>query len=178
MSKVLTNNSFLKEKIDLRINQLDINRQYKVLECYAGEGLIWDQIQAMGYQIEILRIEKEKSKKAVLKGDNVKWLLSLDLNEFDIIDLDAYGVPFEQMEILFQKEYHGIVFVTFIQTIMGQLPYGLLNYSSYSKSMIKKIPTLFGKNAWFVMEAYLSKKGIKEVQMVDRQRKKYFSFFC
>jgi len=61
---------------------------------------------------------------------------------------------------------------------MGQLPHGLLSYSGYSKEMIKKIPTLFGKNGWPVMEAYLSKKGVEEVQMVDKERKKYFSFIC
>lgn len=171
-----TNNSFFREKVDLRLEGLDKDKIINVLECYAGEGCIWDEIIKQGYQIQITRIEKVYTSKVVLKGDNLKWLASLDLTKYDIVDLDAYGVPFAQLELLFERKFEGKVFVTFIQTMMGGLPHGLLKINGITENMVKKVPTLVSKPAFSFMKEYLAKRGVKSIDFIKKDRKIYFSF--
>lgn len=176
MGDTKTNNSYLQEKINLRLHNLPNKKNIKVLECYGGEGLIWNEIRKTRPDIKVLRIERNQTSQVVLSGDNVKWMKSLKLNQFDIIDLDAYWVPFVQLEILFQQKFKGIVFVTFIQTMMGQLPHGFLHALGYTKAMIKKCPTLFSKNGWLKMKHYLSTKGVKRLKFIRIGNKNYFCF--
>jgi hypothetical protein len=177
-----TDNSFIKEKAELRADScLLLNKKkIKVLEAYAGSGVIWKEVQKLVPQLEIdiLKIEKKGEKKGVyLKGDNEKFISLFDFENFDIIDFDAYGVPFNQLEVLFERKFTGFVHVTFIQTGMGRLPNGLLLKNGFSKEMIKKIPTLFCKNGMEKMNNYLYQNGVTEITGYFNERKNYFYFY-
>lgn len=111
-----------------------------------------------------------------LKGNNLKFLGAMNLSLFDIVDLDAYGSPFDQLEIVFKKKYAGIVHCTFIQTGMGMLNHELLKSAGYTKAMIKKCPTLFTKPGFAILCHYLATNGVKSVETVDIDRKHYFWF--
>ena len=128
-------------------------------------------------EIDVLMIEKKSEKKGFyLNGDNEKFIPLFDFSKFDIIDLDAYGVPYNQLEVVFDREFKGYVHVTFIQTGMGRLPDNFIKYSGYSLEMIKKIPTLFCKNGIDKMNNYLYAKGVTEIIGYFNQRKNYFYF--
>jgi hypothetical protein len=97
----------------------------------------------------------------------------MNLDKYDIIDLDAYGVPFRQLEVIFRKKYRGILFVTFIQNIFGALPVRMLTKIGYTKNMIKKCPTLFNRNGIEKFKQYLAINDIKKVIIINKNNKKY-----
>lgn len=164
------------------INKSEIN----VLEAFAGDGFIWDSVRTQTEtKINVLRIDEKPDKKGVyLKGNNLKFLRNIDLSNFDIIDLDAYGSPFKQLEIVFDKQYKGFVHCTFIQIAQGGLHDKILTDLGYTESMIKKVKTLLNKNGMKKMEQYLFLKGIRETNGFYHKRsaeekhgtKNYFYF--
>jgi hypothetical protein len=177
-----TDNSYIKEKAQLRAETVTALKKnhVKVLEAYAGSGVIWKEVQKIlpDIKIDILKIEKKAEKKGVyLHGDNEKFISLFDFENFDIIDLDAYGVPFNQLEVVFDRKFKGFVHVTFIQTGMGRLPNKLIKASGYSDAMIKKIPTMFSKNGLEKMMNYLHSKGVTEIEGYFHERKNYFYFY-
>jgi len=126
MVQIKTDNDFYKDKVMLRANHLP-HGDLRVLDCFAGKGVIWRGVQyCTGRRISVLPIDSRFDVFSVLHGDNVDYLYSLDLSRFNIIDLDAYGIPYRQLKALFTRGYSGTVFVTFIQTAMGGIPFGLL----------------------------------------------------
>lgn len=179
MSKVLTDNSFLREKVKLRADNLPDKDTVMVLDMYAGYGHIWDQIRkTTGRNIEVLGIEKRKiAGKIYLQGDNTKF--EVDYNQFDVIDLDAYGVPFGQIERIMKRTRKEMtIFVTFIQSQWGVLPLGLLKALGYTPPMVKKIPTMFNHNGQEKLFRYLSKSGITSIKIYHTAdlRKNYLCF--
>lgn len=181
MSKVQTDNDekYLSVKIDLRQRIVNELKEVFCLECYGGDGIMWDRLRLSnpGKEITVLRIDQKEDKKGVyLKGDNLKFIKSINLNQFNIIDLDAYGVPVKQLEVLLNRKYIGWVVVTFIQSMTGQLSKQFLRDLGYSDSMMKKCPSLFNKNGFDKMKYWLANKGIKTITYFSENRKNYFSF--
>lgn len=169
------NNSHLTEKISLRLKYLPSQDNIKVLDCFNGDGIIWNKIKnKVKKNIEITPIEIKQKKGIYLKGDNIKYLMSLDLNKFDIIDLDAYGIPFAQLEIIFNKKFKNkIIYFTFIQSVMGKLPNKLLIKLNYSKEMIIKCPTIFNKNGFEKICNYIALNQIKNISYININNKYY-----
>jgi len=171
--QIKTDNSYLNTKINLRINHLPDQQSIKVLDCFAGRSRIWKKIKEKSSKnINVVGIDRI-SYGSTLRGDNVKYLKGMDLDKYDIIDLDAYGIPFRQLEIIFQKRYRGILFVTFVQSIFGRLPVRMLNKIGYTRSMIKKCPTLFNRNGIEKFKQYLAMNGIRKIVIINKNNKKY-----
>lgn len=176
---IKTNNdlSLLDIKIQLRINSISHLEKINVLELYGGEGILWNKVKEItGKDIKILSIDKNKYKRVQLQGENIKFLKSINFNEFDVIDADAWGSPFKQLQQIFKQQYKGIVHVTFIQTMMGALDKKMLSELGYTEEMTKKIPTLFSKNGIEKLKNYLSKKGVTEIEIFSKKRKNYLWF--
>lgn len=152
--------------------------EISVLDCFAGNGYIWDRVKKIsGKKIKVLRIDKKsKSAGIFLKGDNIKFLKDMDLGQFDVIDLDSYGVPYAQLKIIFQKAFCGRVFVTFIQSVYGLLPKRMLYVLGYTKAMVDKIPTLFSQNGLKKFKNYLWLNGVRKVYIRSADRKHYLYF--
>lgn len=124
-----------------------------------------------------LRIESEADKGPVsLRGDNMKYLPSLNLKIFDIIDLDAYGSPVKQMSVVFRSGFQGIVHCTFIQAYFGGIDTRLLEALGYTENMVKKCPTLLYKNALDKMLSYLYIHDVESIIGYFNARKNYFYF--
>lgn len=173
-----TDNHYLADKIYIRVTHLP-NTPPSVLDCYAGNGVIWKKVQQLRPDVIIQRlaIEKQKGKgQFCLPGDNVRFLKQLDLSVYNVIDLDAYGVPYEQIRILFNRNYHGIVFFTFIQSVIGALPHGMLMEIGFTKIMINKTPTIFSRRGWEYFLQFLARNGVRKVTYINHQRK-YYGFF-
>jgi len=175
-----TNNdlSIKKKKIQLRLMSLPKKDTIMVLEAFGGEGVLWNEVKKRtDKKIKILSIDIENYNKVNLKGDNRKFLKGLNLNKYDIIDLDSYGSPSNQLEILFEKKYKGIVHCTFIQSFMGALNKNILQACGYSETMIKKCPTLFYKNGQQKIEAFINKFfNVTKITICSNHNKHYFYF--
>lgn len=166
-------------KIELREKLIQAKDHYKILEAFAGDGKIWKELRKKypNKKLQVLRIDHKPDKTGVyLKGDNLKFLSSMDLTAFDIIDLDAYGSPYPQLDIIFKSKFKGPIVCTFIQTMSGALNRGFLHELGYSKAMIKKCPTLFNIAGFDKMKAYLALKGVKKITSFSHNRKNYFFF--
>lgn len=172
-----TANSYLSDKVALRAGHLPRKRNLYILDCYAGKGVIWKAVQELtGRHITTVPIDIKEDTGFRLPGDNRAYLDTIDLTPFDVVDLDAYGVPYEQLKILFAREYAGAVFVTFIQSMYGQMPLGLLEEVGFSKDMVKQIPTLFSKNAWGFFLEWLALRGVEKINVRSHNRKHYLYF--
>lgn len=182
MNSLQIDNTHLQAKVKLRMAHLPNKPSFAVLDAFHGRGQIWKYImERTNRKIEITAIDKKPNpNEFVLFGDNKKFFPSLSLENFDVIDLDAYGVPFDQLEYIFdydhRKKVHHKIFLTFIQSIYGRLPLGLLQKLGYSEKMVKKIPVLFDRNGIRKLKAYLALMGISRIFMKSSS-KKYYIFF-
>ncbi len=178
MSKVQTDNSYLGDKIALRLSMLPKKKTLKVIDAYAGRGTIWKNIQKRyPGEIKITKIDKEQKEDVFMfLGDNTKFLLSMPLHKYDVIDLDAYGVPYEQLKIIFNSKFKGLVFVTFIQSFVGRLNDEFLQDLGYTKAMIDKCPSLFCKDGLRKLERWLSLRGVQYITIRNHSRKSYLGF--
>lgn len=163
-------------KVSLRLES--VKKDVTVLDCFSGHGTVWSGVKEYSTKkIKTLQIDTRSDKSGVyLKGNNIKFLKTIDLSKFDIVDLDAYGVPFPQLEILFDRKYKGIIHCTFIQSNQGRLNHMLLNELGYSNEMIKKCPTLFSKNGFEKFCKYLRKRGISKINFLSLKNKHYLYF--
>jgi len=182
MNSVQTDNSNLLAKVNLRIAHLPQKSKINVLDAYHGEGIIWKYIsEKVKSDIQITAIERKPiTDDLVLQGDNRKILPSLYLEKFDIIDLDAYGVPFDQLEYIFnydrKKMIHHGIFVTFIQSVYGRLPVAMLKKLGYSKKMVEKVPSIFNRNGIEKFKSYLAMRGVDRI-FIKSQREKHYLYF-
>lgn len=177
-TKEKTNNSFLGNKIALRLGNLPENPV--VLDCFGGSGLIWEGIEKeTGKRIKRIGIDKKDYQTGFfLDGNNLAFLRTINLDGFNVVDLDAYGVPYQQLKILFERGYRGTVFVTFIQSLYGQMPKDLLNDVGFTDEMQEKCPTLFGKRGWQYFLEWLALNGVREITHRSNNRKHYLIFMA
>lgn len=170
-----TNNSYLYIKQEFRKKNIR-NLKYKnVLDAFCGNSEIWRDIKKDSY----IGIDENLTDEINLKGDNKKYLGILDLSKFNIIDLDAYGIPFYQLELIFNNKTlknNTIIFFTFIQSIFGLMPKKLLCLYGYTEKMIEKIPTLFNKRGFKIFKWYLALRGVRKIEYIKIDNKIYGMF--
>ncbi len=179
MSSHQTENSFFNEKVHLRLNLLPDKEKIQVLDLFSADGKIWEEVQRRtDKQIQTLRIDKLPDKKGIyLQGDNMKFMSSINLSSFDVVDLDAFGVPTPQLDVLFKRQYHGRVFVTYIHTFFGRLPLQMLLDLGFTRPMLDKSQTLFNRDHMDKIKSWLWVKGkIPKIQGIHLGNKNYFSF--
>lgn len=179
MSQIKTDNSYFESKVKLRIDHLPNEINIDVLDVFTGHQLIWDEIKSRipKKKINVLGIDKRQFNKIILKGDNRKYLKKINLDRFNVIDLDAYGIPFSQLDILFNRNIKNkTIYVTFIQSTFGQLPKKMLNYIGIPNRFINKIPTLFNKNGLEKFKKYLAFNNVSMIYYYSYNNKHYIAF--
>lgn len=180
--QIKTDSSHFEIKVRLREDNLPAG-PCCVLDLFGGTGRIWDTIKQRNPKrdIRVLRIDKKGDRGGVyLVGDNRKYMESLDPGRFNVIDMDAYGIPHKQLAWLFERK-HGhpkTIFVTFIQTVYGRLPDEFLEALGYTREMIKKCPSLFYRHGFQKLKQYLANNGIKSIRHYSDYtwRKHYLCF--
>jgi hypothetical protein len=95
-------NSAIDLKIEMRNRYLSPNA--RVLDCFCGKGRIYQAV----YQgkVQFYRgVDNQKIHSLVLCTvmDNIKYLASMDISEFNVFDLDAYGSPWKQMYLILKR---------------------------------------------------------------------------
>ena len=184
MSKVQTkvDHSHLMDKVMLRVNHLPRKKAITVLDAYHGAGTIWKNVQKkIDKEIQVVGIDKKAGKGSglTLEGDNLKFIPSLDLSSYDVIDLDAYGVPYRVMKEIFKNgsaRKGAYIFATFIQSVQGRLPTEMLEDLGYTKAMIKKAPALLCRHGFEKITQFLSMWSVKSVNYISKDRKHYLYF--
>lgn len=179
--KINNDESALEDKIQLRVDSLPEKKEINILEAFGGEGIIWNKITARlpDRKFNILSIDKKDYSRVQLKGDSARFMQTMDLDKFDLIDLDAYGAPVDQLEIIFKKQYKGIVHVTLITSQLGGLDSRILYANGYIPEMLKKIRLIFEKDFKKVFFNYLAMHGVEGVtyiQHVEHFKKLYLYF--
>jgi len=176
-----TDNGHLLEKVCLRFDHLPNKKNIVVLDTNHGYGVVWKKVIKKSLKdIKVIGIETRSLKEEIsLKGDNVKFLLAMDLSRFDIIDIDSYGNPVPALNAIikngtFKKDVH--IFITYIQRSFGGLGYAILCSIGYNKRMIRKIPSLFNIHPVEKMKAYLSTIGVKKIYRYGDERTNYIFF--
>lgn len=167
-----TDNSHFDDKVALRIRHLPDGPVVKVLDAYTGHGTIWAEIarRCPGQTFEVTRIDTRKGLPGTyLVGDNLKFMRSMDLRQFDVIDLDAYGMPVQQVREVLRsrgvKARH--VFVTAITVNMAAMPWEMLAASGITRSMRRKAPSLVGSRtkAWQTLLQWLASVGVRSIDV-------------
>ena len=172
---IKTNNDhfWTKKKIDLRSKYIPNNSS--VLECYGGNGVLYRDISKIK-NLTIHSIDVKNYERVNLKGDNLKWLFSINIHKYSAIDLDSYGFAEKQLDYLISEKYTGHVFLTCIASGMGNIPDLILQKLGYTKAMTKKSRTLFSKNMFDKIKKYLANIGINEINYYGDSRKYYIHF--
>ena len=171
-----TDNSLLDAKVQLRIDHMP-KGAFIVLDAFAGFGKTWEEVATRTGRKDIYRMGIDAEQRpGCVRGDNRKWLKGIDLARFNVIDLDAYGIPFDQMEILFRRKYSGVVFFTFILSVMGMCPERLLKTAGVTKEIRRKCPTIWGHVGWIIWLDWLAANGVKQVFHRSKYRKHYGCF--
>ena len=178
--QIKTDNSHFEVKIALRMAFLPETTSIKILDCFAGEQRIWTEIKLRNpnRRFEITSIDKKTilSNKIYLQGDNMKFLPNFDLDDFDIIDLDAYGIGFEILDYCLKHSTKPVIILTYIQSFFGMLPIRFLEAIGYNRVMVKKIPMLFCRDAFGKLRQYLSmNSSVGKICWYDIERKYYIA---
>ena len=175
-----TDNSKLEEKLIIRrevINKID-KPEIKVIELYAGKSVMWsilrDEYKGR-VKIDLLSIEKERGKNPrALQGDNLKFIDGIDLNRFDIVDVDAYGIPSKQLMAIHRQHYKGWIIVTAIQSMFGALPKEVLLANGINREMMKKVSAVFVTKGLDYIKNFMYSLGSRYIRGFFEERKYYF----
>lgn len=179
MAPTKTDNKYLIDKIVLRLDHLPAGKRVRVFNAFGGKQIIWQAIKRIrkDVEIEVLSADKIGDLDLVyLRGDNLKYMARMDLSKFDVIDLDAYGCPVKQIDLLFRKQYRGMVFVTFIQSMNGVLPHDMLFDLGFTKAQVEKCPSLFNLRGLEKMMGYLYTRGVRKIWTRSKNRHNYLCF--
>lgn len=177
-----TDNHYTADKIALRISNVRWEkfngRNIRVLDCFGGRGVCWGAIKKKtGLNIDRHAIDKRNDITDFhFHGDNVKVMMGLDLEGYDIIDIDAYGIPAEQLSLVFNSNFKGDVFVTAIQTMNGSIPNIVAKELGFPESINKKAPSLLSRRGWQYFKEWLALNGVSEITHRSKDRKHYLHF--
>lgn len=86
-----TDNKSIANKIYIRKEAIKNLKQVKVLDLFAGRNVLWNNIKTDKYY----GIDLEQNKGRNLTADTSKVFNSLDLSQFNVIDCDSYGIPYD-----------------------------------------------------------------------------------
>ncbi len=107
--KTDNNPSALAAKVKLRLNVLAELNPARVLDCFCGTGQMFDNAwrQAASYTGCDERPWSPADPVSRFVVDNRRLLRAVDLQAFNVFDLDAYGSPWEQMMIIADRRRWG-----------------------------------------------------------------------
>lgn len=174
-------NSFLKEKISVRLQAIEGMKEVKVLDCFHAEGELWNNVRRFKRIDNLLGIEKNKHLKSIDKtiyGNNLNVMREINLDDFNVIDLDAYGSPLEQMEVVFTRcNEPKVVIYTFCYNGLSGVP----KIMSCCWEIQEHCKTILNPYFDDLFKNYLYKHGIKEYYEIEKVstgfRKKYGYFY-
>lgn len=181
MAATKTDNDYLADKVALRLRYAPWpvdGAPLRLLDAFGGFGVCWRIVQRLARRT-IDRAWIDNRHDVVdfhLHGRNEQILPMLFLDDYDCIDLDAYGVPYAQIRMIAQRGWRGIVFATFIQSSYGRLPVSMLMDLGFNRAMCTKAPTLITRHGWTLFARWLALMRVREIVYRRTSRKRYCAF--
>ena len=108
-----TDNRSLRLKVELRKRIIDRAGfpEFRVLDLFAGEGLIWKEIRRHRKLKTYTPVDKEPRMKGTIKAlIDGRFLQSFDMTRYNVVDVDTYGEPWLVWTTLFHKIQHKTIF--------------------------------------------------------------------
>lgn len=176
-----TDNHFTADKVALRARWSPWpadESALKVLDAFGGFGLCWAAVRRLvGRPVARIAIDQRLDLADLHNhGDNLKILRGMDLTQFDVIDLDAYGIPADQLSVIFSSQFRGIVFVTAIQSMNGMIPNLICDQINLPDGINKKAPSLVSRRGWDYFKVWLEMRGVSRIVHRSWNRKHYLAF--
>ena len=156
-----TDNSNVFKKVSLRKQATAHLKELRVLDLFAGENILWSHLKCDRYY----GVEKIKGKGKNLNADNIRIIESLDLSGFNVIDVDSYGIPFNQLYKIFLNKTLAdktVIIYTLITNKMCGLNRYCLQTFNLSK-MYKKCNVVINAKAKELFDAFLYENGVREL---------------
>lgn len=156
-----TDNDGIDRKVRLRVEAIKGLAVVNVLDLFAGDNLIWSRIPCQRYY----GIEAEKNKGRNLHADNRKIIPHLDLSTFNVVDCDAYGMPYEQIQLLFDNptlQSGTIIIYTCISGVLNRLCVRMLSDYNLAEQY-KRSRVLYNRYSAEMFHAMLHSHGVKQV---------------
>lgn len=177
-SNKATNNTlqYANTKIALRYDCIKENNDLTILECFAGEQLIWKSIEKrINKKTNRTTIDANKKFNADFNINALTFLKNNDLNKYDIIDLDSWGSPIKYLDILFKKKYKGIVILTYCSPVLMNPDKILCSnfYKEIYSDCNKKV--LLNKDIGVMFKQYLFDNNIHEFKGLISKNRVYCS---
>jgi hypothetical protein len=174
---IKTDNTGIKSKKNLREKATKNLNTIKVLDLFAGNNLLWEDIKKEKYY----GIEIEKNKGKNLYADNLKVIPSLDLSYFNVIDCDSYGVPYNQIKAIFKNKTlkkGTVIIYTCITNKTSKLNKEAVKDNNIEK-IYKKCQTLWNSKAIEFFYNMLYNNGIRKISCYVKKEKfdKHYGFF-
>ena len=171
-----TQSSYFTDKVAMRKQVCSKLSAVDVLDLFAGSHDIWDAVGCDRYY----GIDNY-FKGGNLPIDNRKALQYLDLSQVNIIDADAYGMPYEQIQMLYENgtmKSGTVVFFTCITGPMNRLSRRLIDDFGID-SEYKRTRTLFNRYGYRYFHQMLKSHGINEVVSIihDGSMRKEYGYF-
>lgn len=87
-----------------------------VLDAYHGQGLLWQEL-CKKYPCKVIGLDV-KDVNGILRMSNLKYMRRFDL-PYEVIDLDAYGEPWQTWDCVLQKSTQSAITVFLTQCRVG-----------------------------------------------------------
>jgi hypothetical protein len=174
---IKTDNACAASKINLRKMATAGIENLKVLDLFAGKNKLWSSFDCKTYY----GVEKEKGKGKNLYADNLKVIPSLDLSRFNVIDVDSYGIPANQIEALYNNptlKAGTVIIYTCITSKLSALNKTITKMFNIDK-IYSKCPVLFNSLAVELFYGMLSEYGVEKVTefQVKTSFDKHYGYF-
>lgn len=151
-------------------------QRVQVLDAYAGNGDIWRAVSRWRDDLEITSIELDQRRgRGAIHGDNRRIMAAMDMTRFDVVDLDAWGQPTDQLAIALDRGFTGVLFWTFIATY----PRGsnlLLDAADIPREWAAIAPsTMFSQGGVFrLWQQFLAVRGFRQMAIVAAGQGRYY----
>ena len=163
-----TDNSFVDIKIRLRKEATASIDGLRVLDCFAGENNMWRGFDMARYY----GIETVKGKGKNLHLNNLNAIKSLDLSDFNVIDLDAYGIPFLQVSEAAKNptiNMDTLIIYTATENSMSNLPAKAVRELGL-QGIYKVNKTMLNRQGLALFYEFLKMHGVNKVRYYEKSK--------
>ena len=185
---VKTNNAKTNAKTEIRLSVLSEIENPKVLEVFCGAGEMYKNVWHNSEKYTGIDKVKYFDERHTICGDAEKAVRLIDVNDYNIFDIDAYGSPYEILDYIVSKidqENKKIGFVITdgvnMDLKLGRVCKGLRRFIGYDFHIAKRANVLHDDFIKIVIDKIAEKlKGKIEnlliAQGVTGSSMRYYSF--
>lgn len=172
-----TDNDGIKDKVWLRQKAIEGLDHVSVLDLFAGDNTIWKNIKTDHY----VGVDKDGDKGENIRADNRQVIKGLDLSMFNVIDCDAYGIPYEQIQMLFENDTlqkGTVVIYTCITGVLNRICVRALDDYGIQEEY-KRSRVLYNPYSKDMFDSMLRSHGITKTYSFTKSKtmKKEYGFF-